>query len=82
MEYSDSIRALGPLILEELSLTLPADYRSENVKAAMLSLLAFSCSEDRLGFALARWWPYALLEDQKILLASIQQYEELKQWSE
>ncbi|WP_345450637.1 hypothetical protein [Deinococcus aluminii] len=81
-DYSEAIRSLGPLILEKLTANFDTAYRSEVVKASMLSLLAFSGGEERLGFALARWWPYAILGNQKIPLASVRQYEEMKHWNE
>jgi len=57
---------------------LPYTKSSEADVARLLSFLAFAHGEGRLGFLLARWWPYAEAEDGTLLpLAGVKQFEEL-----
>jgi len=77
--YEQSLRDVVPLVQE----TLAAGPKWESGKpetnvATLLSLLAFAYGERRLGFLLARWWPYAEtpIGQELLPLAGLKQYEE------
>lgn len=78
--YEQALRDVVPLVQEAIE----AGARWEGVKsevtlATLLSLLAFAQRERRLGFLLARWWPYSQTrtEQRFIPVAGLEQYEEL-----
>jgi len=79
--YQQTIQENGLLATQTLATgtqRLPYGTSSEADVARLLSFLAFAHGEKRLGFLLARWWPYAEAEDGALLpLAGVKQFGEL-----
>lgn len=76
--YHAALQAVVPLAVETLA-THGRWPGGEVGTASMLALLAFARGDRRLGFVLARWWPYALVgtDREPVPLATLEQYEEL-----
>ncbi|WP_407572753.1 hypothetical protein [Deinococcus altitudinis] len=79
--YWQAIRETVLLATETLATgaqRLPYGTSSGYDVVTLLSFLAFDHGERRLGFLLARWWPYAQTEEgARLPLAGIKQFEEL-----
>lgn len=76
--YEQSLRDVVPLVQETLAAGPKwEDGKPETNMATLLSLLAFAYGERRLGFLLARWWPYAEtpIGQEPLPLAGLKQYE-------
>ncbi|QLG13266.1 hypothetical protein HLB42_20225 (plasmid) [Deinococcus sp. D7000] len=76
--YHAALQAVVPLAVE--TLTTHGRWPGGDVgTASTLALLAFARGDRRLGFMLARWWPYALVgtDREPVPLAALEQYEEL-----
>lgn len=78
--YEQSLRDVVPLVQETLTAGSKPQYgTTEANTASLLSLLAFTYGERRLGYLLSRWWPYAqsLTGEELIPVGDLKYYEEM-----
>jgi len=80
MVYEQALRDGTTLVQEAIAArTGQENNHSESSMAKLLSLLAFASGERRLGYLLARWWPYAEIRpgEELIPVVGLEQYEEM-----